>query len=180
MGDTVNTAARIMVTASPGVIHAHPAVFEHARTLYHTNPEGPFVFKGKAQPQVVYRVGEELGPRHLATRDSLPLLGRDEELAALRRHVEAVIEGRGGVVTIVGAAGLGKSRLVDEALGDAWSARRSSRCTPSRTARATAIAWFVILCVFCSVSAPVSRRAWRSDSSIGCASAPHSWSRSFP
>ncbi len=99
MGDTVNTAARIMVTAGPGVIHAHPAVLEHARTLYDTTPEGPFVFKGKAQPQVVYRVGEELGPRQLADRDSLRLLGRDEELAALRGHVEAVIDGRGGVVT---------------------------------------------------------------------------------
>jgi class 3 adenylate cyclase/tetratricopeptide (TPR) repeat protein len=119
MGDTVNTAARIMVTAGPGVIHAHPAVLEHARTLYDTTPEGPFVFKGKAQPQVVYRVGEELGPRQVAARDSLPLLGRHGELAALVGHVEAVVLGQGGVVTIVGAAGLGKSRLVVEAVREA-------------------------------------------------------------
>ena len=63
MGDTVNTAARIMVTAGPGVIHAHPAVLESARVRYATEQEGPFVFKGKALPQVVYRVGEELGPK---------------------------------------------------------------------------------------------------------------------
>ena len=53
MGDTVNTAARIMVTAGPGVIHAQPAVLEAARVRYDTEPEGPFTFKGKALPQVV-------------------------------------------------------------------------------------------------------------------------------
>lgn len=116
MGDTVNTAARIMVTAGPGIIHAHPAVLEYARTRYDTTPEGPYVFKGKAQPQVVYRVGEELGPREVADRESLSFLGRDDELAELRAHVEAVADGRGGVVTLVGAAGLGKSRLVREAM----------------------------------------------------------------
>lgn len=116
MGDTVNTAARIMVTAAPGVIHAHPAVLEHARTRYETSPQGPFTFKGKALPQVVYRVGDELGPREAVDRQELPFLGRDAELAAMRSHVEAVLRGRGGVVTVVGAAGLGKTRLLTEVL----------------------------------------------------------------
>jgi class 3 adenylate cyclase len=117
MGDTVNTAARIMVTAPPGVIHAHPAVLENARVRYATEPEGPFTFKGKALPQIVYRVGEELGPREAVDRDELPFIGRRAELEALRAHIEAVKNGHGGVVTLVGATGLGKSRLVREALG---------------------------------------------------------------
>ena len=116
MGDTVNTAARIMVTAPPGSIHAHPSVLEHARTLYETRPVGPFQFKGKAQPQVVYEVGGELGPRATFDRDSLPLLGRPTELTELRQHVRAVEEGCGSVVTVTGAVGLGKSRLVREAM----------------------------------------------------------------
>jgi class 3 adenylate cyclase/predicted ATPase len=117
MGDTVNTAARIMVTAGPGVIHAHPAVLEHARVRYATEPQGPFTFKGKALPQIVYRVGEELGPREAIDGDEMPFIGREAELATLREDIEAVEDGRGGVVTLVGAPGLGKSRLVREALG---------------------------------------------------------------
>ncbi len=117
MGDTVNTAARIMVTAPPGVIHAHPAVLEAARVRYDTRPEGPFTFKGKALPQVVYRVGDELGPKEATDGHGLQFHGRDAELNALRERVEALANRRGGVVTLIGAAGLGKSRLVREALG---------------------------------------------------------------
>lgn len=118
MGDTVNTAARIMVTAGPGVIHVHPAVLESARVLYDTAPEGPFTFKGKALPQVVYRVGEELGPKEATDGNGLQFHGRVEELTDLRERLDAVRVGHGGVVTLVGAAGLGKSRLLREALGN--------------------------------------------------------------
>ncbi len=117
MGDTVNTAARIMVTAPPGVIHAHPAVLESARVRYDAEPEGPFTFKGKALPQVVYRVGDELGPKESTDGHGLQFHGREAELAVVRNRIEAVADGHGGVVTLVGAAGLGKSRLVREALG---------------------------------------------------------------
>jgi class 3 adenylate cyclase/tetratricopeptide (TPR) repeat protein len=117
MGDTVNTAARIMVTAPPGVIHAHPAVLENARVRYATEPQGPFTFKGKALAQVVYRVGDELGPREAVDGYALPFIGREAEAARLRAHIEAVGNGQGGVVTLVGATGLGKSRLLREALG---------------------------------------------------------------
>lgn len=116
MGDTVNTAARIMVTAPPGMIHAHPAVLEAARVRYDTHQEGPFTFKGKALPQVVYRVGGELGPKELDDGHALRFQGRNDELKKVRRLVERAAAGRGGVVTIIGAAGLGKSRLVQEAL----------------------------------------------------------------
>ena len=43
--------------------------------------------------------------------------GRESELAAVRNRIEAGADGHGGVVTLIGAAGLGKSRLVREALG---------------------------------------------------------------
>ena len=119
MGDTVNTAARIMVTAPPGVIHVHPAVLENARTRYEATQEGPFTFKGKALPQIVYRVGEELGLREFVERQELPIVGRDAELEAMRQHIDEMLEGRGGVVTVTGAAGLGKSRLIRHAVSGA-------------------------------------------------------------
>jgi class 3 adenylate cyclase/tetratricopeptide (TPR) repeat protein len=115
MGDTTNTAARICAKAPPGVIYAHPSVLEHSRTLFHARAAGPFSFKGKQHPLGVYEVGDEIGPRrHDPSRD-LPLVGRTAELAVLRDVVEALHAGRGGVVTIAGDAGIGKSRLLREA-----------------------------------------------------------------
>ncbi len=48
MGDTTNTAARIMSKAPAGVLFAHPSVLEHSRTRFAVQPAGPFPMKGKA------------------------------------------------------------------------------------------------------------------------------------
>ena len=50
MGDTTNTAARIMGKAPHGVLFAHPTVLERSRTLFATTPAGPFPMKGKTVP----------------------------------------------------------------------------------------------------------------------------------
>ena len=84
MGDTTNTAARIMSKAAPGLLYAHPVVLEHSRTLFATEPAGPFEMKGKAVPLLVYSVGEESGTREQGEGGRLPLLGRDAELEELR------------------------------------------------------------------------------------------------
>ena len=116
MGDTTNTAARIAATAPVGALYADPSVLEHARTLYDATPVGPFTMKGKGEPLTLYEVGDKLGRRTRSEKDVLPLIGREDELARLRAAVEAVRHDRGGVVTVSGPAGLGKSRLVAECL----------------------------------------------------------------
>jgi class 3 adenylate cyclase/tetratricopeptide (TPR) repeat protein len=116
MGDTTNTAARICAKASPGMIFVHPVVLEHSRTLFATEPVGPFTFKGKKTPQVLYQIGDEIGTRGAHERGALPLVGRRSELRILEQAVSALAAGTGGVVSITGAAGLGKSRLLHEAL----------------------------------------------------------------
>jgi len=116
MGDTTNTAARIMSKAQPGLLYAHPVVLEHSRTLFDVEPAGPFAMKGKALPLLVYDVGEESGTREADEVGRLPLRGRDAELADIRGAVDEALSGRGGVITVSGATGLGKSRLVREAL----------------------------------------------------------------
>jgi tetratricopeptide (TPR) repeat protein len=116
MGDTTNTAARIMSTAPPGVIHAHPSVLEHSHTLFAVTPAGPFAMKGKSVPMAVYAVGEEIGTRESVQTARLPMLGRVEELATARQVVEEALAGAGGVLTIEAATGLGKSRLAQEVL----------------------------------------------------------------
>jgi class 3 adenylate cyclase/tetratricopeptide (TPR) repeat protein len=116
MGDTTNTAARIMSVAPPGSIYAHPGVLDHARTLYESRPVGPFTFKGKSEPAVVYDVGAELGMRAHAGRHALALVGRQDELAVLTAAIDDGAAGRGGVITLAGPTGVGKSRLVRDAL----------------------------------------------------------------
>ncbi len=125
MGDTTNTAARIMSKAPPGILFAHPTVLEHSRTRFAVQPAGPFPMKGKAVPLLVYEVGEELDTAEEATADArLPFLGRDEELATLRRAIDAALDGTGGVITIAGSNGMGKSRLAFEAVMETVDAQR--------------------------------------------------------
>ena len=117
MGDTTNTAARIMAKAPGGAIYAHPAVLEHSRTRFEVSPAGPFPMKGKAVPLLVYDIGEELGTREDTSAEGrLPFLGREQELAAVREAVAAALSGTGGAITVAGASGMGKSRLLQEAL----------------------------------------------------------------
>ena len=117
MGDTTNTAARIMSKATAGMLYAHPAVLEHSRTRFAVTPAGPFAMKGKAVPLLVFEIGEELGTAEEATAEArLPFLGRDEEIATVRAALDKALAGAGGVITITGATGMGKSRLAFEAV----------------------------------------------------------------
>ncbi len=115
MGDTVNLAARLMAAAPEGAIYATPAVIERARTTFATTALPPFHVKGKAAPVAALAIGAETGTRTAAGGDLLPFVGRDEEHAALVDRIEALAGGEGGALLIEGGAGVGKSRLVDEA-----------------------------------------------------------------
>ena len=174
MGDTTNTAARIMSKAPAGVLFAHPAVLEHSRTRFAVKPAGPFPMKGKAVPLLVYEVGEELGTAEETTAESrLPFLGRDEEIATVRAALDEALAGAGGVITITGATGMGKSRLAFEALEGASGARRSSWSGRSPTARPVPTACSVTRSGACSGSSATRRRRW-----AGRCSRP--WARSRP
>ena len=112
MGDTVNLAARLTGRAEPGQILASADVLEHSRTRFETSHE-PFLVKGKDRPVVAYTVGAPTGVREQAL-EQLPLIGRDEELQALRQAVDAARMRQFQLVELVGEPGIGKSRLVAE------------------------------------------------------------------
>jgi class 3 adenylate cyclase/tetratricopeptide (TPR) repeat protein len=116
MGDTTNTAARICGKTPPGSIYVHPAVLDHARTLYDAEAVGPFLFKGKSKAQGLYRLGEEVGARATTESDELAFVGRVDAVARLRSRVSEVVAGSGAVELVSGLVGSGKSRLVSEAL----------------------------------------------------------------
>jgi class 3 adenylate cyclase/tetratricopeptide (TPR) repeat protein len=113
-GDAVNTAARIMSRAEPGQILASEVVIERSRTRFEATPIEPFAAKGKALPIHASIVGPVLGLRK--RRDASSFAGRDLELQALRRVVDAAEGGEAWTIELSGAPGLGKSQLVDELL----------------------------------------------------------------
>jgi predicted ATPase len=74
--------------------------------------------KGKSQPVRAVEVGDLVGTREV-DRAAVPFVGRADELAALRQALDAVRAGRGSLVDLAGDPGIGKSRLVAEALAGA-------------------------------------------------------------
>ena len=111
-------------------MYAHPSVLDHARTLYESRPVGPFTFKGKSEPMTLYEVGAELGPRSRSERDALPMVGRAPELALLQDALDRLRERPRRRDHRARSAGLGKSRLVQEAFATAATARLDVRAEP--------------------------------------------------
>ena len=112
MGDTTNTAARIASKAPVGSVYAHPSVLDQSLTLFDVRPAGPFAFKGKTVPMLVYEVGREIGPRRREGLQVDTFIGRPNEVALLRDAVTSWLGGRGAVLSVVGDSGMGKSRLL--------------------------------------------------------------------
>jgi class 3 adenylate cyclase/tetratricopeptide (TPR) repeat protein len=112
-GDAINTAARVMSRADAGQILSTEVVLERSRTTFHTTPIEPFKAKGKSElvrASIVGPIAGRRGDREAQTT----LIGRDAELAALLAVIEDARQGRGWVVEVSGAPGVGRSRLVQE------------------------------------------------------------------
>ncbi len=115
MGDAVNLAARLMAVAQPGSMHATASVLDHSDTLFETTELAPVTVKGKTLPVHAWAVGRAKGSRsRQVTIKRLPLIGRDVELARLREALAGARTGSGRLVEVVGEAGVGKTRLLDE------------------------------------------------------------------
>lgn len=119
MGSAVNLAARLMAAAPEGAIYLSPstrsAVAGHAQL--HDGP--PLQLKGIATPVVpALLTGLHSGqapPTTPATRlTPAPLIGRDAELDTLLTAAAAALRGQGRVLTLIGEAGTGKTRLLEE------------------------------------------------------------------
>jgi class 3 adenylate cyclase/tetratricopeptide (TPR) repeat protein len=116
MGDAVNLAARLMARAGDGQILATEPVLRASRTLFELDTLEPFLVKGKRRPVVASVVGAPRGVRAGIAANDLPLVGRDAELAIVLDVVEALSAGKGRLLEIVAEPGVGKSRLVEEAI----------------------------------------------------------------
>jgi class 3 adenylate cyclase/tetratricopeptide (TPR) repeat protein len=128
-GDAVNVAARLEQAATPGEILIGEPTLALVRDAVEVETIEPLAVRGKAERVMAFRllhVGAAPERRH-----DTPFVGRDRELAVLRdafglaadeRHCE--------LVTVIGEAGVGKSRLVAEALASLQATIVRGRCLP--------------------------------------------------
>ena len=117
-GDTVNTAARLQSAAPAGSVLVDAETRRLLEPLFEWEPPMALELKGKTEAVAASRLVRALPTagkaRGLAGVDT-PLIGRDGEIARLRSALEGVRDGAGGVVLILGEAGIGKTRLIGEA-----------------------------------------------------------------
>ena len=119
MGDAVNLAAHLAHLAQGGEILVGPDTFRQTHHLFTFRELGPLRLKGKLEPVLAYKLlgirSTPLTWRGVEARGiSSPLVGRDKEINILSNCLENLANGKGGLVFILGEAGLGKSRLVAE------------------------------------------------------------------
>jgi class 3 adenylate cyclase/tetratricopeptide (TPR) repeat protein len=114
-GDAVNTAARVQSVAGAGTVLVDAATRRLAQVAVEFVDAGVFELKGKGEPQQLWRAGRVLSNVGGAQRvDGLeaPLTGRDLELRLIKDLFHAAVDRRQPrLVTVTGAAGIGKSRL---------------------------------------------------------------------
>jgi ABC-type oligopeptide transport system substrate-binding subunit/class 3 adenylate cyclase len=129
VGDAVNLAARLQSAAAPGKVLVSESIARLVRGAFELTSLGEITVKGKTAPVAVFEVVRPLTApartRGLAVLRS-PLVGREAELATLTGALEGLCQGHGAILALLGEAGIGKSRLVDEA--HAWA--EANLCQP--------------------------------------------------
>lgn len=117
-GDAINLAARLSGLAEDDQILVGPITHNQARWSFLFERLEPVQLKGKAEPTIPYRViggAKALNRFEIAEqRGFTPYTGREPELASLHICLEKAMAGRGQLVTVIGEAGIGKSRLIFE------------------------------------------------------------------
>jgi tetratricopeptide (TPR) repeat protein len=136
IGDAINVAARLEQAARPGEILLGPETVRLAKHAVEVEPLEPRTLKGKSEPITAFRL---LNLREGPVADSsawrsvtlaanramlpvppeIPLVGREGELASAREtFARAVMSGQMHLLTVVGDAGIGKSRLAQELIAE--------------------------------------------------------------
>jgi len=127
-GDPVNVAARLQQAAEPGEVLIGAPTLELVRGAVETEVLESLQVKGKAESIEAFRL---LSVHEAVPRPGPPFVGRERELAIVgEAWKRALSEQRCELLTIAGEAGVGKSRLVDEALASIDARVVRARCLP--------------------------------------------------
>ena len=137
VGETPNLAARLQALAGPDTILVSEATQNLLRGMFELEQTGEHELKGFARPVPVWRVRCEASveSRFAAVRAgrNLPLVGRAHEMGLMLERWRLARQGEGQIVTVIGEAGIGKSRSIEalqEALANEPHARINLQCSP--------------------------------------------------
>jgi class 3 adenylate cyclase/tetratricopeptide (TPR) repeat protein len=137
MGDPVNVAARLQAAGRPDTVTVGESTYLASGNAIAYERLEPLSLKGKEEPVPAWEATGVLSePRRGTGRVQTPLIGRKEEAGLLSSLVERVDrEGRPHLVTVIGQAGVGKSRLLRELMSDLGSSDdpptiRRGQCPP--------------------------------------------------
>ena len=124
-GDAVNVTARLEQAAPANEIYIGEVTYRLVRDAVEAEPVEPLTLKGKSQPVLAYRLISAHGQDGNVRRQDTPVVGRDDELATLQAAWDTVLAKRDvHMVTVIGDAGIGKSRLVRELMDRVGSGAR--------------------------------------------------------
>jgi AAA ATPase domain/Adenylate and Guanylate cyclase catalytic domain len=118
LGDAVNVAARLEQVAAPGEVLLGQSTNRLVRDAVEAERVTPLRLKGKGAPVVAYRLGrvDPGAPGH-ARRQDAPIVGREPEprlFVWVYERVASTLSGH--LLTVLGQAGMGRTRLVGEAV----------------------------------------------------------------
>jgi class 3 adenylate cyclase len=115
-GDTVNVAARLEQAAEPGQIVIGEDTYRLVRGAVEADRIYPLELKGKKDPVSAFRLQKVVeAPSQRSQRLVSPMVGRERALSMLKIAFDSTIQDRAcHLVTVLGVAGVGKSRLVEE------------------------------------------------------------------
>jgi class 3 adenylate cyclase/tetratricopeptide (TPR) repeat protein len=117
-GDLVNTASRIQAAPDPGTVLVGEATRRATEAAIAYESAGEQDLKGKAEPIVLHRALRVTAARGGAQKSvglEPPFVGRDRELRLVKELFHASAEeGKAQLVSVVGIAGIGKSRIAWE------------------------------------------------------------------
>ncbi len=132
-GDAVNVAARLEQAAGEMEVFLGPLTYRLVRDEVEAEPVEPLALKGKADRVPAYRLLGLARADGRPRRPPAPLVGRAAELAALRDEFSLAVDTKScRLATLLGDAGVGKSRLVAELAGslDSEALFLRGRCLP--------------------------------------------------
>jgi class 3 adenylate cyclase/tetratricopeptide (TPR) repeat protein len=114
LGGTAALAARLMARADPGSLLAPTSLMERSETKFALRELEPFTVKGRSDPVEAVEVGPLQAGRVIEESVRLPLVGREREMTILGAALAPVQAGFGTLVELIGEAGIGKSRVIEE------------------------------------------------------------------
>src|SRR5439155_8924616 len=139
IGDTVNVASRLQSAGEPGNVIVGEPTYRETQEAIEYRPLQPLVLKGKAEPVPAWAATSAIAAqpvRRLRRQAESPLVGRQDKLELLESLYSRVAhERRPHLVTVIGQAGVGKSRLLLEfqrkvATRDPQPTFREGHCPP--------------------------------------------------